>query len=339
MKKKFKILPIFIPNWGCKAKCVFCNQREITQSFAEIENEIENKVKNCCGKIDELAFYGGSFTNISIEKQRRLLESVNGFVKSNLADIRISAYPENLSDENILLLKEYNVRTVELGIQSLDADVLSKSGRFYDISKVEYVSQKLKTNGIKLGHQIMIGLPESSPEIEFATLKKIISISPDFLRIYPVVVVKNTELERMYERGEYKPLKIDEIIERCVKILNMIEPTKIKVIRIGLHSEINFTSNSLIDTGSYSPSLGEEVKSDFIFSRILKIIKNSCNFSKFNVKYHPSILSLIFGKRNYYLEKYKKMNINFIKTQDLSNDEILVFDGDNTVFINKIRIP
>jgi len=324
---------------GCSSKCVFCNQREITQSYENTESEVKKKISECSDNINEVAFYGGSFTGISLDKQRSLLQSVFDFITKNKAVVRISAYPEKLSDENILLLKEYNVRIVELGVQSLDKNVLEKSRRFYDPDRVEIITDKLKNHGFTIGHQVMLGLPGSCADTEYETIKKIIRMRPDFLRIYPVAVIKNTELSAMYERKEYTPISIDESLKRCVEILNLLEPTNIRVIRIGLHSDSAFIKDSLINTESYSESFGQLVKSDFIFSRIVKIINNSCNISKFNIKYHPNIFSLIYGLHNSYLPKYNNMNLNFVKDSSLPLDKIIIVQTDNCEQSYSFRIP
>ncbi|HPG29268.1 MAG TPA: radical SAM protein [bacterium] len=318
---KNNILPIFIPQYGCKQKCVFCDQKKITSTFdlTSIETQIKSKIELCKNKnISEIAFFGGSFTGIKIDIQKKLLESVIEFAELKNAYVRISTYPEFINADIIKFLKSYRVKIIELGVQSLNEKVLEASGRFYNIDKVVESSNIIKSSGIKLGHQIMLGLPESSLAIELETIKKIKEINPHFLRIYPVVIIKNTKLEIMYNQKKYEPLRLSEIIDRCVSVMFSLENTDIKIIRIGLHSEPQFVSNSILDTGSYHPALGELVKSEYICRKIKNILKKNCNIRNLNVKYPLKWSSLLFGQKNKYKKIYKEMEIDFFIDDSLS---------------------
>ncbi|MBP7654549.1 radical SAM protein, partial [Candidatus Dependentiae bacterium] len=269
-------------------------------------------------------FFGGSFTGLTFEFQKKLLEYVIDFVKEKNAVIRISTYPEYIDNEKISFLKQYKVKIIELGVQSLNENVLKATGRFYNTQTVYYASNIIKKAGLKLGHQIMIGLPGSSSDIELDTITEIKKINPDYIRIYPVVIVKNTELEQMYILKNYKPLLLDEIIDRCVKIMFSIENTGIKIIRIGLHSETGFVTNSILNTGSYHPALGELVKSEYIFRKIKNILKKNCNIQNLNVKYPPNWISLLFGQKNKYIQKYDAFNIIFSADKRLKGKILLL---------------
>ena len=94
----------------------------------------------------------------------------------------------------------------------------------------------IRWNGFDLGHQMMVGLPESTRIDEINTAKALIKLKPKMVRIYPVLVVKNTKLEREYEKGNYEPLPLVQAVETCKELVRMFADKKIEVIRIGLQN-------------------------------------------------------------------------------------------------------
>ncbi len=338
-QKKHKIFPIFLPFLGCKNKCVYCNQNKITNlTISDLENFLEEKIKEIIiqkNNIDEIALYGSSFTGLAISEQEKILRLINNKISD--IKLRISTYPEFINFDILKLLYDYNVRTIELGAQILDDIVLKKIGRTYNVKLVEEVCDQIKKLDFKLGLQIIIGLPYSDKTKELETIEKIKKIQTDYLRIYPLVIVKDTELAKMFESGEYMPLTLDEIIDRCSEILENLEDTNIRVIRIGLHSEAAFTENDIVWKAAYHPALGELVKSEYVYRKIKKI-KNNCNFDKIKIKYFSAFRSIIFGQNKRYFEKYKNIGIEeFESAAELSKDEILIC-SDSEKKIAEIKI-
>jgi histone acetyltransferase (RNA polymerase elongator complex component) len=239
----------------------------------------------------------------------------------------LSTYPDCITEENLLLLKKYNVKVIELGVQSLDKQVLEKSGRFYDPEVVYKSAELIKKYKFLLGLQIMLGLPGSSKQNEFKTLEGVIRINPKYLRIYPMVVIKHTKLEEMYYKKTYQPLKVDEITDRISDMFEMLENTNIKVIRIGLHSEQDFVENCIIDTGSYHNSLGQMVKSRYIHKKILKFQKKCCKNSEIIVKYNAYSVSLLYGHKNIYKDAYNKAGFILKSDSRISKKHFIISNG------------
>ncbi|MPQ44159.1 elongator complex protein 3, partial [Clostridium tarantellae] len=295
MRKKHYIIPIFVPHEGCPHDCVFCNQGKITGEKKEIivgpKNTLENKVdekfvnktieeyletidrKN---SIIELSFFGGTFTAIDIKKQKELLEVAKEYKSKKIIDyIRLSTRPDYI-DENILEhLKYYNVDIIELGVQSLDEDVLKKSGRGHTTYDVERASKLIKEKDFILGHQIMVGLPGDNFEKDFYTANKSVSMKPDLCRIYPALTIKNTPMEEMYYEGVYKPYSLEEAIDICMKIYNIYIKNNVKVIRIGLQPTDNITEGKDVVAGPFHPAFRELVESKYLNNKIYNIIKNN----------------------------------------------------------------
>lgn len=245
MKEKEQyIIPIFVPHLGCPNDCTFCNQRSISGQAKQITKEevkktIEEYLKNFKEKnsYKEIAFFGGSFTGIEKEKQKELLEIAYEYVKNKKIDsIRVSTRPDYIDKERLKLLKKYGVKTIELGVQSTNDYILKKCKRGHTFADVKKASKLIRRYRFQLGHQMMIGLPESTKLDELNTAKDLAKLKPKIVRLYPVLVIKNTELEKEYKNGEYEPLSVNQAVERCKELYYFFTRKKIAVIRMGLQS-------------------------------------------------------------------------------------------------------
>lgn len=216
MKSRNVIIPIFIPQEGCPHKCVFCNQETISGEENRVNaKDVVNIIEEYLPTIDkktstvEVSFFGGTFTGISIEKQKELLSVAKEYKDKGLIDkIRMSTRPDYIDRKILEHLKEYDVDIIELGVQSLDEDVLKKSGRGHTVEDVYEASRLIKEYGITLGHQMMLGLPGDTFEKDIETTKRIIEMKPSLCRIYPSLVIKDTSMEKMLNMGIYKQLYI-----------------------------------------------------------------------------------------------------------------------------------
>ena len=226
MSKNYYIIPLFVPQEGCPHKCVFCNQDRITGSKESVTaktvyDTVEEYLQTINNKdaTIEISFFGGTFTGIREEKQRELLSVAKEYKDKGLIDkIRMSTRPDYINDYILSYLQEYSVDIIELGVQSLVGDVLIGAGRGHTIKQVEDASKLIKEYGFTLGHQIMPGLPRDNFEKDIETVKRSISMKPDICRIYPSLVIKDTPMSVMYNRGEYIPYTLDEAVSICKKL-------------------------------------------------------------------------------------------------------------------------
>jgi len=271
-----KILPIFIPHLGCPFNCVYCDQHLITKTIHINPKEIAKRIENFCRKNaaienKEIAFFGGTFTNLSIEKQNELFDLTKPFL-AQISGIRISTRPDFIDDNILKFCKENKVKVIELGIQSFSDDVLSASKRGYNAETAISACNLIKKHNFKLGIQLMPGLPDLSEKSIKETVKTTIRIQPDFVRIYPTIVLKNTVLEKWYKEQKYLPLTIEKAIEIVSEMKLEFDKNKIKIIKIGLHSDID--TNSIV-AGPYHPAFGELVNSNILLIKIIKEYKKS----------------------------------------------------------------
>ena len=240
MKKQY-IIPIFVPHLGCPNDCVFCNQKSISGQTKQVTGEdvkktIENHLKYVKeNSIVEVAFFGGSFTGIEKEKQIELLSAAYEYIKNKkVQSIRISTRPDYINKDVLKTLKKYKVKTIELGVQSANDYILKKAERGHTFEDVKKASKMIRFYGFNLGHQMMVGLPESTHLDEINTAKQLIKLKPKMIRIYPVLVIKGTKLEKDYNEGKYKALTVVQAVETCKELVKLFVKKKIEVIRIGL---------------------------------------------------------------------------------------------------------
>lgn len=269
-------VPIFIPHLGCPNDCVFCNQRSISGhgdfDISTVTKEIE-EVLSTCGEGDEceIAFFGGSFTGIDRGLMVSLLDIAESYIYGNgrrVSSIRLSTRPDYIDEEILDILSKYSVKTIELGLQSMDDEVLKASRRGHDASCAERAARLIKERGFSLVGQMMIGLPKSSSEKELYTARKICEMGADGARIYPTVVFFDTELCLMAERGEYLPITTEEAVLRSAAVLDVFEKKRVDCIRIGLCSSDNLSSADKVYGGANHAALGELVMSELYLMRI-----------------------------------------------------------------------
>ena len=242
MKHQY-IIPIFVPHLGCPNDCTFCNQKSISGQTKRVTKEdVKNTIEEYLkifkeNTYREIAFFGGSFTGIEKEKQEELLQVAYEYVKNKKVNsIRVSTRPDYIDVEKLKLLKKYGVKTIELGVQSTNDYILKKCKRGHTFQDVKKASKLIRRYGFNLGHQMMIGLPESTKLDELNTARDLAKLKPKIVRLYPVLVIKNTELEKEYKNGEYEPLTVLQAVERCKEIYYYFTHKKITVIRMGLQS-------------------------------------------------------------------------------------------------------
>ena len=253
---------VFVPHLGCPNDCVFCNQRAIAgvtvPATPEDVHTAAGHVRSAGARNAEIAFFGGSFTAIERGYMRSLLAAASEELdKGGFSGIRLSTRPDCIDDEVLGELKAAGVAVVELGAQSMRDEVLERSGRGHTADDTRRAAELIKAHGIRLGLQMMTGLPGDDDDGALYTAEELVKLAPECVRIYPTVVLKNTALERMYERGEYKPQTVEEAVSLCVKLVRVFDAAGVKVIRLGLQRTESCESD--VVAGAWHPAFGELV--------------------------------------------------------------------------------
>lgn len=314
-KNKHMVIPVFIPHKGCPFDCIFCNQKLISGQIkdvteADMRETIESHISSAKeNTYIEIAFYGGSFTGIDRGLQFSYLKIADEYIKRGVVKgIRLSTRPDYINKSILEYLVKFNVKTIELGVQSLDEDVLIKACRGHDISDVMTSSRLINEYGINLGIQTMIGLPGDTSEKALFTAQRVVELKPQIARIYPTLVIKNTYLEKLYNEGKYNPVALEDAIELCADLLEIYSSNEINVIRIGLQTTENINEGKDVIAGPFHPAFRQLVESRLALRKVIKQIrdKNIMNEDEITIYCETGNISDVIGQ--------KKYNIHYLKT-------------------------
>ena len=330
-KLKHVNIPVFIPHLGCPNNCVFCNQKHISGKSSFHKEEVDYIIQNALSTIDtentetEIAFFGGSFTGIDRNTMLYLLETAQKYIEMGcISSVRLSTRPDYISDEILDILKKYTVKTIELGLQSFDGEVLEKSKRGHTAECAEHACKMIKKAGFNLIGQMMIGLPSSTLEKELYTAEKIAELC-DGARVYPTVVLRETELCDMAKKGEYTPLRLDDTIKRTGEVLLVFDKWGKKVIRIGLQSGDELYDPDVVYGGDYHSAVGELAENYIFYKKISEkldnIQKNTDITKKELTIYCPkgAVSKAVGQKKCNKAKLIKKYNLKCVKVVEKNN--------------------
>jgi len=333
--KRF-IIPVFIPHAGCPHRCLFCDQQAVTstgdgkitrqrivdtvKSYTETRPDWDRDI--------ELAYFGGSFTSLPVRRQLDLLKIGKELIDEGLIDtLRVSTRPDAISEKIIGFLSEYGVRTIELGIQSMSDHVLEMSQRGHTTNDTMNAASLINGHGFDLIAQIMPGLPGDTESSILSTADDVVSLSPNGARIYPAVVIKDTEMERLYHEKMYEPLSLNEAVRITGKIVRIFQENDIPVIRIGLsHSK---ALEKRVVAGPYHESLGALVMEGMMAEKIEKVVGSLKHIpDPLVIRVNPKLVGAAVGGKKRTIRRLEKIhNLNRVKItgdQFLSEEEIII---------------
>ncbi len=260
------------------------------------------------GKPVQIAFYGGSFTALARETQKAYLKAVRPFIQAGkVRNVRLSTRPDCISDETLSLLKEYEVAVVELGAQSMADEVLTRSGRGHKSDDTVNAVQLLKEHGFTIGLQLMPGLPGDSSEHFHDTVDRVIELKPDFVRLYPALVIKDTPLQALYESGRYIPLTLEEAVSLCREAYLKFEEAEIAVIRMGLQPTEELEKPGTIVAGPFHPAFRQLVESSIFLNKMRSALLNRTGMNHTAVfLVDPRDVSAAVGQQRANIDAMKK---------------------------------
>jgi len=337
MNKPF-IIPIFIPHAGCSQKCIFCDQNSITNTQAdEITSEKIDEIVNShllyqknIKAEKQLSFYGGNF--LGLEK-KILLSFLNKaerlVIEKKIDSIRFSTRPDTITPETLETLKKYSVKTIEIGAQSMDDEVLKQSARGHKAKDTIKAVNLIKEKKFEFGLQIMTGLPKDTEAKSLYTGEEIVKLKPNFVRIYPCIVLKGSPLELLFKKGKYTPQTLEQSINIVKNLYIILKKNNIDVIRIGLQASEELKYDNKIAAGPYHPSYGHLILSSIYFDIVANIIKKkSFNNKEINITVHPKNLSVIQGiKKKNIIRLQSEFNlkkINIIQDESINRERVKI---------------
>lgn len=334
------IIPFFLPHIGCTHRCVFCNQTAVTgvrqnvvspeqfrylvKRFLAYRGEQRDRV--------QIAFYGGNFLGQKKNQLTFLLDEASKFVfEGDVDSLRFSTRPDTINDESLDILEDYPVATIEIGVQSMDDDVLTLTKRGHTALDTQKAVHLLKQRKYEIGLQIMVGLPGDDEIRSFSTAEKVAGLFPDFVRIYPTVVLKESLLAKWYLQGRYTPLSLGSTVTLVKKLFLFFARKQIQVIRMGLQASDQLENGRAIMAGPYHPAFGHLVYSEIFMDRVLSHLNHRrSGVDAISIKLHPRNTSHLRGLNNQNIKQLKKTFL--LKTVQIISDfkcptDQLVIDG------------
>jgi histone acetyltransferase (RNA polymerase elongator complex component) len=338
-KKKPLVIPVFIPHSGCPHQCAFCNQSIITSQKSSLPDktilhDIVTQYYQYKGKREpvELAFFGGNFLGLPQDTIVQLLEWVQPYVQEGKIDsIRFSTRPDTISQQTLDLIRPYNISAVELGVQSMNDAVLLKSKRGHKSLDTINAMGLLKEYPFKIGVQVMVGLPGDTELSLFESTKKLAHLAPDFARIYPLMVLKGSLMERLYCQGRYQPLSLDASIFLVKKMFHIFNEAHVRVIRMGLQASDMMEDESMVLAGPWHPAFGHLVFSEILYDITCDKIDRTLRGLKsrgFFLNVHPKSESRLRGNKN----------INLIRLNQRYSGLDFLIRLDEMIPINQVEI-
>ncbi len=308
------IIPVFIPHSGCPHQCSFCNQSIITSQKNPLPDpkDIETTIQQYLaykGKRSrvELAFFGGNFLGLSSRDIVILLEQVRPYIENQtIHGIRCSTRPDTITEQRLDLVQPYGVSLVELGIQSMDDIVLKKANRGHTSADSVQAVALLKDHGIQVGAQVMAGLPGDTRSKLLQSTRQVAALGPDVARIYPLMVLQGSLLARLYKKGKYIPLSLDNGIQMVKEMYQIFEQANVTVIRMGLQASEMMEDQNMVLAGPWHPAFGHLVLSALFYDQVCGKIETLIMAGKKEriiLNVHPRSESCLRGDKNENLEK------------------------------------
>ena len=330
------IVPVFIPHAGCPHRCVFCNQKAITRGSpslpsterlrADIDRFLRHRGQD--RQPAQISFYGGNFLGLASSRIESLLSDAAEYIRAGKAkSLRFSTRPDTIAPQQLDLLKPYPVTDVELGAQSMNDAVLARSRRGHTAADTERAVGLLKKQGYRIGLQMMVGLPGDSVGTAMNTGRRIAALRPDFVRIYPTVVLRGSPLARWYRSGRYDPPSLEETVTLVTDLFRLFMDQQIPVIRMGLQADGDLQPGAAVLAGPYHPAFGHLVHARRFLDAAMYLIRaHAAGREGVSIEIHPRNDSKMRGIRNRNIEILECMlhlkNLKIIRNEAVPETEI-----------------
>jgi histone acetyltransferase (RNA polymerase elongator complex component) len=301
------ILPVFLPHVGCGNRCIYCNQSHITNRIGT--DDIREQLASLFEGVKQpaqVALYGGNPLGLEPLSLDRIFQLFDPYLDKILS-FRISIKPRSMSKEIIHILKKRNVCSIELGVPCFNDTTLTTLQRGHTAADAIHAFQMLRKEGFEVGIQVMVGLPEETFDDVKETVCHIVSLVPSFIRIYPLVVIKDTPLFRLFEDGQYSPDTIEEAVTKSAFVYTNAWKHKIKTIKMGLTE--NDVLKKKIAAGPFHPAFGYLVKSEAFRLAMAATCRRAHMTGTVLVRLHDNDLPHLIGLNRSNIEKLRQENI------------------------------
>jgi histone acetyltransferase (RNA polymerase elongator complex component) len=207
----------------------------------------------------------------------------------------------------------------------MDDEVLKMSGRGHTAKDVIKASDLIISYGFNLGLQMMLGLPGDALKKAKNTAQAIVECEAVETRIYPLLVIKGTELEKLYISGDYTPLSLGEAVVWTKEVYKIFESAGVKILRVGLHPSEDLANGDALVAGPFHQSFKELVLTELWNDELGKLCADK-GHEELKIAVPADQINYAIG----YYSKNKKMlldyydQVAFIVDNELKNREFKV---------------
>jgi histone acetyltransferase (RNA polymerase elongator complex component) len=310
------VIPVFIPHAGCPHQCLFCDQTRTTNRDRTFptESQIDAEINRFLSyrrdhrRWTEISFFGGNFLGLSDSQIMQLLTIADRYIQTGRAQgIRFSTRPDTIDEKRVALIRDYPISTIEIGAQSMNASVLAMSRRGHSPDDTIKAVKLLKNNGFRTGLQMMVGLPAESEQAAVTSAQQMAGLAPDFVRIYPCLVLRGSPLARWYSQGRFVPLSLEKSVSLVKRIYSLMTVRGITVIRMGLQPTTELNSGAGVLAGPFHPAYGELVYSALWMDALRRTLSShNVNDGNLTIEIHPKAGSRIRGHRRCNLKRLRR---------------------------------
>lgn len=217
----------------CPGRCIYCNDNGSRAVYVEPENTIKEQLKKRMAYLKEangakkFIAYFQAFTNTNapVDKLKKIYDEVSGF--DDIVGISIGTRPDSVDREKIQLIASYKNSYevwIEYGLQSVHDKTLKLINRGHTYDDFLKAYKLSKEYGLLVSAHVILGLPGETKEDMIATAKKLSALKIDGIKIHLLHVLRGSELENMYYKGEVRLLEQNEYIELVCDFLRNLSP-------------------------------------------------------------------------------------------------------------------
>ncbi len=283
----------------------------------------------------EVILMGGTFLQTPLKYQKwfvkRIYDGLNGSssktiedakkrnerAKNRMVGLTIETRPDVFGKKELNRVLEFGCTRVEFGVQHPNDEMYRKIKRGHTVQDVIEATERAKNAGLKVCYHLMLGLPGSNKKKDIRMIGRVFEkeeFRPDMLKVYPTLVMEGTELWKMKERKEYKPLDTEETIEILSELYKVVPPY-VRIMRI--QRDI---PSQLINEGVRKSNLRQ------ILEQRMKNTKTKSNEIRFKE------IGLLRGKLG--KTKLKRMDYKASKGKEI----FLYFENEEGMIIGFIRM-
>jgi histone acetyltransferase (RNA polymerase elongator complex component) len=321
------ILPVFLPHLGCRQKCIYCNQQWITGNSEKLDarETVRRALEPFEGRA-EVAIYGGNPFGLGPTGLSRLFSSFDAY-REKIESLRISTEPIVPDNRMIKTLKEYGVRVIELGMPAFNDGMLRALGRDHTVKDLYDTFEVLTSEGFTVGLQTMVGLPGETREEIRSTVQHLERLKPTLLRIYPLVVLRDTPLQAAFEQGRFSPLSVEEAVHRALFIYLHTSAYGITVIKMGLTAN-EFLKGQII-AGPFHPAFGYLVRAEAFYLAVTRVCRENGISGQITLLLNKKDIPHLIGYRRGNTQTFENEGLHVAwQSYELQQGHFRIYDGE-----------